>query len=167
MRREKGELAAGTTGKPEQMELARLRAENARLRMERDIAKKASVLCNRSLTACRSDRRSSQASHGSISSSNSSRTPSLTSVKSPLMEPARLNRGINSPLHGHERYLSVNQLPRGRAGSSIRPAMNKMNKVALGAPRDPVMTFTGSKLWSICKIDRSTNNWSQHHERRI
>ncbi|XYJ92277.1 Transposase (plasmid) [Cupriavidus necator] len=43
---EKGELAAGTIGKPvtvtpEQMELARLRAENARLRMERDIAKKA------------------------------------------------------------------------------------------------------------------------------
>ena len=28
---------------PEQMELARLRAENARLRMERDIAKKAAV----------------------------------------------------------------------------------------------------------------------------
>lgn len=45
---EKGELAAGTTGKPvsvtpEQMELARLRAENARLRMERDIAKKAAA----------------------------------------------------------------------------------------------------------------------------
>lgn len=45
---EKGEPAAGTIAKPvtvtpEQMELARLRAENARLRMERDIAKKAAA----------------------------------------------------------------------------------------------------------------------------
>jgi transposase len=36
-----GEKAAPIT--PEQMELARLRAENARLRMERDIAKKAAA----------------------------------------------------------------------------------------------------------------------------
>ena len=44
---EKGELravtAAGTPVTPEQMELARLRAEVARLRMERDIAKKAAA----------------------------------------------------------------------------------------------------------------------------
>jgi transposase len=36
-----GENAVKVT--PEQMELARLRAENARLRMERDIAKKAAA----------------------------------------------------------------------------------------------------------------------------
>lgn len=35
--------AAGNKVTPEQMELARLRAENARLRMERDIAKKAAA----------------------------------------------------------------------------------------------------------------------------
>jgi len=44
---EKGELRAvteaGTPVTPEQMELARLRAEVARLRMERDIAKKAAA----------------------------------------------------------------------------------------------------------------------------
>jgi len=34
---------AGSKVTPEQMELARLRAENARLRMERDIAKKAAA----------------------------------------------------------------------------------------------------------------------------
>ncbi|OOG53225.1 hypothetical protein B0E49_12280 [Polaromonas sp. C04] len=44
----KGELTGAgdttaTTVTPEQMELARLRAENARLRMERDIAKKAAA----------------------------------------------------------------------------------------------------------------------------
>ena len=44
----KGELSGaadkqGATVTPEQMELARLRAENARLRMERDIAKKAAA----------------------------------------------------------------------------------------------------------------------------
>lgn len=41
-----GKLSAGVGGSevtPEQMELARLRAENARLRMERDIAKKAAA----------------------------------------------------------------------------------------------------------------------------
>jgi len=38
-------IADGAVGKvtPEQMELARLRAENTRLRMERDIAKKAAA----------------------------------------------------------------------------------------------------------------------------
>ena len=46
---DKGELAAGVADAkvvkvtPEQMELARLRAEVARLRMERDIAKKAAA----------------------------------------------------------------------------------------------------------------------------
>ncbi|MEN9417271.1 MAG: hypothetical protein RI988_891 [Pseudomonadota bacterium] len=44
---EKGELSTvtdkGTPVTPEQMELARLRAEVARLRMERDIAKKAAA----------------------------------------------------------------------------------------------------------------------------
>lgn len=45
----KGELDSGGGGdkslqvSPEQMEIARLRAENARLRMERDIAKKAAA----------------------------------------------------------------------------------------------------------------------------
>ena len=43
---ERGELVSETqkaTITPEQMELARLRAENAQLRMERDIAKKAAA----------------------------------------------------------------------------------------------------------------------------
>lgn len=44
---ERGELRTATDKgvpvTPEQMELARLRAENARLRMERDIAKKAAA----------------------------------------------------------------------------------------------------------------------------
>ena len=43
---EKGQLRGGAGDKPvsaEQMELARLRAENARLKMERDILKKATA----------------------------------------------------------------------------------------------------------------------------
>ena len=40
-----GDNPAVAVVSPEQMELARLRAENARLRMERDIAKKAAAYC--------------------------------------------------------------------------------------------------------------------------